>query len=110
VIGDMISPVKSAVGPAYGELDARLQAAVHIRFALPAELPQVVKKAIKRADRVSAWLEATQIAGFSQAESDRFFGKPDPRIISGHTITLRPPVEVRNAFIARHEKLLKALN
>lgn len=109
VIGDMISPVKSAVGPAYGELDARLQAAVHIRFGLPAEVPLAVKKAIKRADRISAWLEATQIAGFSEAESDRFFGRPDPKIIDGHMIALRPPVEVRRAFVDRHEELLKAL-
>jgi hypothetical protein len=35
VIGDMISPVKSAVGPGYDELDKRLAAAVHIRFGLP---------------------------------------------------------------------------
>ena len=34
VIGDMISPVKSAVGPDYGALDDRLAAAIHIRFGL----------------------------------------------------------------------------
>jgi 5'-deoxynucleotidase YfbR-like HD superfamily hydrolase len=47
VIGDMISPVKAAVGPGYGELDARLTAAVHLRFGLPAVLPAPIKKAIK---------------------------------------------------------------
>jgi uncharacterized protein len=36
VIGDMISPVKSAVGPGYGALDDRLTAAIHLRFGLPA--------------------------------------------------------------------------
>ena len=36
VIGDMISPVKAAVGPGYGALDERLAAAIHIRFGLPA--------------------------------------------------------------------------
>ncbi|MEL7114598.1 MAG: HD family hydrolase, partial [Pseudomonadota bacterium] len=40
VIGDMISPVKAAVGPGYGALDDRLAAAVHIRFGLPAETPK----------------------------------------------------------------------
>jgi 5'-deoxynucleotidase YfbR-like HD superfamily hydrolase len=109
VIGDMISPVKAAVGPAYGELDARLQAAVHIRFGLPAQVPAAVKKAIKKADRVSAWLEATQIAGFSVAESNRFFGKPDPAVIESMELRLRPPVEVRAAFVARHEALLAQL-
>ena len=35
VIGDMISPVKAAVGPGYAALDTRLARAVHIRFGLP---------------------------------------------------------------------------
>ena len=39
VIGDMISPVKAAVGPGYEALDQRLTAAVHLRFGLPATLP-----------------------------------------------------------------------
>lgn len=64
VIGDMISPVKAAVGPEYGALDDRLMSAIHIRFGLPAALPKSVKQQIKRADKVSAWMEATQIAGF----------------------------------------------
>jgi 5'-deoxynucleotidase YfbR-like HD superfamily hydrolase len=106
VIGDMISPVKAAVGPDYGALDARLAAAVHIRFGLPAEIPARVKKAIKSADRVSAWLEATQIAGFSTVEADRFFGKPPAPLVAGRKIVPRPPVEVRADFIARHERLL----
>ncbi len=106
VIGDMISPVKAAVGPGYKELDDRLTTAVHIRFGLPAQLPRAVKKAIKRADRVSAWLEATQIAGFSVSESNRFFGTPDPALIEGMNIRLRPPLEVRRDFVARHEALL----
>ena len=106
VIGDMISPVKTAVGPGYGALDARLSAAVHIRFGLPAEIPAKVKKAIKAADRVSAWLEATQIAGFSRVEADRFFGKPPEPLVAGRTIVPRPPVEVRADFIAHHEMLL----
>lgn len=109
VIGDMISPVKAAVGPAYGELDARLQAAIHIRFGLPAQVPVQIKKAIKKADRVSAWLEATQIAGFSVSEANKFFGTPDPAVTAGLTLHLRPPREVREAFVARHEYLLKGL-
>ena len=48
VIGDMISPVKAAVGPDYGELDDRLMAAIHIRFGLPAALPKTIKSQIKR--------------------------------------------------------------
>lgn len=106
VIGDMISPVKSAVGPGYGALDQRLTAAVHLRFGLPAEIPVQIKRLIKRADRISAWLEATTIAGFSQPEADRLFGKPDPKLAKGLAIRLRHPIEARNDFTARHRVLL----
>jgi len=106
VIGDMISPVKAAVGPDYGALDARLSAAIHLRFGLPAVLPKTVKAAIKRADNLSAWLEATQIAGFSAREADKFFGKPRKGVIEDQRLLLRPPVEVRAAFTARHAQLL----
>ncbi|MFV0514611.1 MAG: HD domain-containing protein [Jhaorihella sp.] len=106
VIGDMISPVKSAVGPGYGEMDARLAAAIHIRFGLPAIIPAAIKRQIKKADRTSAWMEATRIAGFSVAEADRFFGKVHATLIEGLDIRLRPPVEVRTAFGARHAGLL----
>ena len=107
VIGDMISPVKAAVGPGYEALDKRLAAAVHIRFGLPAETPAKLKKQIKKADRISAWMEATQIAGFTRAEADRFFGAPAADIVDGLTITLRAPVDVRAAYAARHAELLK---
>lgn len=108
VIGDMISPVKAAVGPQYGGLERRLAAAIHIRFGLPTELPVTVKRKIKAADRISAWAEATQIAGFSRAEADRFFGAPDPAIVRDLTIRPRAPADVRAAFVARHAELLAA--
>lgn len=106
VIGDMISPVKAAVGPEYGVLDGRLAAAIHIRFGLPAAVPVKVKKDIKRADNVSAWLEATQIAGFTAAEANKFFGRQNPDLMRGLDIHLRPPVAVRGDFTARHAALL----
>ncbi len=109
VIGDMISPVKSAVGPDYGALDDRLAAAIHIRFGLPAEVPKTVKRQIKKADKISAWMEATQIAGFSEGEATKFFGRPDKAVMEGLQINLRPPVEVRAAYMARHHDLLGKL-
>jgi 5'-deoxynucleotidase YfbR-like HD superfamily hydrolase len=39
VIGDMISPVKSKVGPGYEELDDRLMSAILLRYGLPSTLP-----------------------------------------------------------------------
>ncbi|MGH1576137.1 HD domain-containing protein [Planktotalea sp.] len=109
VIGDMISPVKAAIGPSYGTLDERLTAAIHIRFGLPAALPATVKKQIKKADKISAWLEAVQIAGFTEDEADQLFGAPEPAMIDGLSIRLRAPVEVRNEFTARHAELLEQL-
>ncbi|PWJ11442.1 HD family hydrolase [Jannaschia seohaensis] len=106
VIGDMISPVKQAVGPGYEALDERLQAAIHLRFGLPAATPQRLKRRIKRADKLSAWLEATQIAGFSKTEADRFFGRPDPALLDGLAVALRPPAEARAAYLARHAALM----
>lgn len=105
VIGDMISPVKAAVGPGYGTLDERLTAAIHLRFGLPAQIPLAVKRQIKKADKLSAWLEAVQIAGFSMAEADKFFGRQDSGLAARLTIKLRPPVAVRDDFTARYHAL-----
>lgn len=99
VIGDMISPVKDAVGPEYAALDKRLMAAIHLRFGLPAELPVTIKKQIKRADRISAWLEAVEIAGFSKDEADKVFGKPVLDDIPRRKLRPHPPMESKGAFM-----------
>jgi len=105
VIGDMISPVKAAVGPGYGALDERLTAAVHLRFGLPAVLPAAMKKEIKRADRISAWHEAVEIAGFTRAEADKYFGRPGEVLPGRLAIRLRPPAEVRADYLSRFAAL-----
>ncbi|MEO0752821.1 MAG: HD family hydrolase [Pseudomonadota bacterium] len=109
VIGDMISPVKAAVGPGYDELDKRLTAAIHIRYGLPAAIPVAVKKQIKKADKISAWMESTQIAGFTVVEANRFFGKPNKDMITGLGLVLRSPMEAREAYLARHAALLDVM-
>ena len=109
VIGDMISPVKAAVGSGYGELDDRLTAAIHIRFGLPAAIPATIKKQIKKADNISARLEAEQIAGFTSAEADQLFDKLNPDVSQGLAIRLRPPLEARNEFTERHAELLELM-
>lgn len=76
VIGDMISPFKAALGEHYKRIERRLQEAIHLRFGLPAVLPDAVEKTIKRADKASAFFEATQLAGFEPAEARRLFGAP----------------------------------
>ena len=76
VIGDMISPFKAVIGDAYKAVEARLLAAIHVRFGLPVTLPGDLTALIKKADRAAAYLEATRLAGFSSAEAGRFFGRP----------------------------------
>ena len=109
VIGDMISPVKAAVGPSYGALDDRLTAVIHLRFGLPTQIPVTVKRQIKKADKLSAWLEAVQIAGFTEAEANKFFGKQNAGATDAYTIRLRPPVETRDAFTALYHALAAKL-
>ena len=76
VIGDMISPFKAALGLDYKAFEKRLMAAIHIRFGLAAACPEKLEALIKKADRMAAYLEATQLAGFSVSESEKFFGRP----------------------------------
>jgi uncharacterized protein len=76
VIGDMISPFKAVIGDNYKAVEARLLAAIHIRFGLPAAPSAELLAVIKAADQAAAYLEATKLAGFTIAEAMRFFGKP----------------------------------
>jgi len=76
VIGDLISPFKAALSLDYRAFEAKLLAAIHLRFGLPPELPANVAKLVKRADKIAAYYEATYLAGFSREEARRFFGQP----------------------------------
>jgi 5'-deoxynucleotidase YfbR-like HD superfamily hydrolase len=76
VVGDMISPFKAALGLDYKAFEQRLLAAIHIRFGLPAVSTQKLETFIKSCDRLAAFLEATQLAGFGTDEATRFFGRP----------------------------------
>ena len=75
VIGDMISPFKAVIGDSYKAVEKRLLGAIHLRFGLPAVLPQTLTDLIKAADRGAAYLEATRLAGFEEPEARRFFGR-----------------------------------
>lgn len=74
VIGDMITPFKAIIGDDYKDVEARLLTAIHLRFGLPAKLPEDLRRLIKAVDRAAAFLEATKLAGFGIAEARRFFG------------------------------------
>jgi 5'-deoxynucleotidase YfbR-like HD superfamily hydrolase len=76
VIGDMISPFKAVIGGAYKVVEARLLAAIHLRFGLPLKHTEEIGRVIKTADRGAAYLEATRLAGFTAPEARRLFGPP----------------------------------
>ena len=105
VIGDMISPVKSAIGSDYQSLENRLSSAINLRFGLPTKLPENIKKQIKKADKISAWIEATQIAGFSEDEANKLIGPAPKNNVDNFSIKLRAPLEVREDYILRFKEL-----
>jgi 5'-deoxynucleotidase YfbR-like HD superfamily hydrolase len=106
VIGDMISPFKAALGLDYRTFEDRMEHAIHLRFGLPPKLPKAVKDLIKRADRASAFLEATQLAGFGQDESIELFGAPPP----GYRPTLEPlsAAQAQVRYLQRYHTLAEA--
>jgi 5'-deoxynucleotidase YfbR-like HD superfamily hydrolase len=76
VVGDLISPFKAALSLDYKVFENALLDAVHIRFSLPAPLPDNITRVVKRSDRISAYLEAIALAGFEEEEAARIFGRP----------------------------------
>ncbi|NKB57787.1 MAG: hydrolase [Alphaproteobacteria bacterium] len=107
VIGDLISPFKAAVGLDYKSFEIGLQSAIHIRAGIPAKLPETAQKLIKRADRTSAYLEATQLAGFEATEARKIFG--NPRGLERLRLKPKPPAEAKAEFLERFEALSRAL-
>jgi 5'-deoxynucleotidase YfbR-like HD superfamily hydrolase len=106
VIGDMISPFKAAVGGDYKLVEARLKRAVLIRFGLTAQPSEDLERRIKVADRVSAYLEATALAGFSIAEARKLFGEPDlPLRDFAAFLEPRRPADVEAQFLNRFAEL-----
>jgi 5'-deoxynucleotidase YfbR-like HD superfamily hydrolase len=107
VIGDMISPFKAVIGNAYKDIEARLLAAIHLRFGLPAQRPGEIDRLLKIADRGAAYLEATRVAGFSDAEARRFFGTPpglSPAIQRDY-LTAWPAATAERRFLDRFASL-----
>jgi len=108
VIGDMISPFKAVIGGSYKVVEKRLLSAIHIRFGLPAVLPAEIEQQIKAADMGAAYLEATHLAGFAQAEARRLFGR-DPKLPAATEKDYVTPWSAGRAekqFLARFKALL----
>ncbi len=108
VVGDMITPFKAVIGDSYKAVEHRLLAAIHVRFSLPPKLPVAQEKWIKAADRAAAYLEATRLAGFEEAEARRFFGQPPKLSPALERDYLTPwPAETAEArYLERFAKLV----
>jgi 5'-deoxynucleotidase YfbR-like HD superfamily hydrolase len=107
VIGDMISPFKAVLGGDYKAVEKRLLAAIHIRFGLPPVLSVEVERQIKEADKGAAYLEATELAGFAQAEARRLFGRDPGLPVSTRQDYLTPwtAAKAEKRFLARFKAL-----
>ena len=103
VIGDMITPFKAMLSSEYANVEKRLETAVHIRFGLPGDLPQWVHVAIKRADKLAAFIEATQLAGFSEQDARQAIARP--RNVPKMKIKPQPPKEAADAYVRRFRYL-----
>ncbi len=110
VIGDIISPFKAVIGDVYKAVEARLPAAIYLRFGLQAEPAPALKRLIKRADRCAAFFEATRLAGFDREEAAKFFGRPEPLPESAIGDFLAPwsVDKAQKRYLARFEALSPA--
>ncbi len=109
VIGDLISPFKAAVGLDYKAFELRLLNAIHRRFEVPDPLPDEITRAIKQADIVAAYYEATVLAGFAVAEAQRFFGTPRLPAAMARKLSALTPAAAQDAqaqFLARFAALM----
>jgi len=104
VVGDLISPFKAAIGVNYKDLELKLQAAIHLRFGLPALVPKPLAILFKKADHLSAFYEATQLAGFEEKEARRLFGAP-PAGTKTPRLTPLPTAEAQTQFLERFHRL-----
>jgi hypothetical protein len=80
--------------------------AIHVRFGLPAEPSPELARRIKAADRLSAYLEATTLAGFAEGEARKLFGEPPvpSRRFAAFLEPMRPD-EAEARFLARFAEL-----
>jgi uncharacterized protein len=105
VIGDMISPFKAVVGGGYKDVEKRLQAAINLRFSLPAETQSGLLKMIKQADTVAAYFEATRLAGFAESEAVKFFGRPRGFSADMFDLAPLPALKAQQKFLQRFHAL-----
>ncbi|WP_026791377.1 YfbR-like 5'-deoxynucleotidase [Pleomorphomonas oryzae] len=110
VIGDMISPFKAVMGGDYKTVEKRLADAIHRRFGLEKYDTERLKRLAKKADLMSAYFEAVELAGFTTEEAKRIFGVPKGigrQTPAGPALGLDPlpTVSAEEAFLNRFQQL-----
>jgi 5'-deoxynucleotidase YfbR-like HD superfamily hydrolase len=102
VIGDMISPFKAALGDVYRQFEARLGRAIMQRFSISPDPSPALARMTKKADRISAFFEATLYAGFDKSEAEILFGAPgiDLRRVEAWLAPM-PPEQAQGLFLEK---------
>jgi uncharacterized protein len=111
---DCIAPLKAQLGEPFGELEARLQAAINARYRLPPWAAEDYVKH-KRADRLAAASEAFHVVGWSRTDMVEALGIAIPPLLddplppSGFARWEPWPPEVaQHLFMARFRELAHA--
>ncbi len=110
VVGDLITPFKTALNGDYRAIEQRIMQAVRLRFSL-VRLPKAAETLIKRADRAAAYVEAIKLADFPIDDARAIF---DPK---GRFTTLdlddidlnpSPPNQAERHYLKRFQDLDQA--
>ena len=114
VIGDLISPFKAAIGLDYKAFEDRLLEAIHRRFGLPPSLPERDHDGHQDGRPASPPIfEATQLAGFTETEANRYFGVPrgvpEPLRERLDALDAVPMAQAQAEFLARFKELSRDL-
>jgi hypothetical protein len=77
---------------------------------LPPVLPAELTRLIKAADRASAYLEATRLAGFALPEAKRFFGTPPqvPAALERDYLMPWPAQDAQRRYLKRFAELTES--
>ena len=105
VIGDLITPFKYALNNSYRFVEDNLTKAIYLRFGLPAILPKHIESKIKKIDKALAWIEAIDVAGYSEKEASQIIKKPN--LNSKHKVIIAQSANhVKKNFLKRFQEII----
>jgi hypothetical protein len=83
--------------------------AIHIRFGLPAELPNSITSKIKKIDKAVAWYEAINVAGYNKKEAMVILKKPVLKYKIENFLPIGPNIIAKH-FLKRFSEILSLIN